>query len=258
MNTAIFVLQDGHKWCGRSVLTIIAFCLIVPGIMNAQDPSTEFWPEIDLWYRLSPAWRLSMYLPLSKNIDTKYREGAILFQGDYAWGRSRFLDNRRLLDEDKARQMRVNLSRAGYLTAKSLGDNGEAYQENMVFFEEHYRTPLRGHLLISHRLRGDLRWIGDDDAFSYRVRYRFMLEREWVMKNVSLVPYINIEPYYDSRYETINRTRYIGGASVSWTPRIAIEGNFTYQHDTHSSVTDLYAVNIILHVFFQTKHANRS
>lgn len=235
---------------------VIFHCTI--NVAYAQEATKEFWPEMDLWYRLSPGWRLSMYLPISKNIETKYREGSIVIQGDYAWGRSRFLDHRRMLDDNRAQQMLVNLSRGGYLATKSLDDKGATYQENVVFFEEHFRTPLKGHLLISHRLRGDLRWIGDDDAFSYRIRYRFMLEREWLLKNVSLVPYVNIEPYYDSRYETINRTRYIGGASISWTSRIAIEGNFTYQHDTLSSVTNLYAVNMILHVFFETGRAKKT
>jgi hypothetical protein len=37
---------------------------------------------------------------------------------------------------------------------------------------------------------------------------------------------------------------------VSWTPRAAIESNVTYQHDSHASVEDLFALNVILHVFF--------
>lgn len=154
--------------------------------------------------------------------------------------------------------MKVSLSRGGYLAAKSLDDKGETYQEKMVFLEEHFRTPFKSHLLISHRLRSDLRWVGEEDDFSFRIRYRLMVEREWQVKKVSLVPYVNIEPYYDSRYETINRVRYIGGISLSWTPRIAIEGNITYQHDSRSSVTNLYALNIILHVYFEAPRVTKA
>ena len=228
------------------------------GPVHGQEATKEVWPEIDIWYRFSPSWRLSMYIPLSKNIETKYREGSIVVQADYAWGKTRILQSRRLLDENRSQQMKVCLSRGGYLAAKSLDDNGDAYQENMMFFEEHFRTPFKSHLLISHRLRSDLRWVGEEDDFSYRIRYRLMVEREWQVKKVSLVPYVNIEPYYDSRYETINRVRYIGGTSLSWTPRIAIEGNITYQHDTRSSVTDLYALNIILHVYFESRRFTKA
>lgn len=236
----------------------VFICLFSTEMAIGQETAKEIWPEIDLWYRLSPSWRFSMYVPLSKNIETKYREGSIVLQADYAWGKTRVLQNRRLLDENRSQQMKVCLSRGGYLAAKSLDDQGETYQEKMMFFEEHFRTPFKAHLLVSHRIRSDFRWLGDANDFSYRVRYRLMVEREWQVKKVSLVPYVNIEPYYDSRYETINRIRYIGGTSVSWTPQIAIEGNFTYQHDTRSSVTDLYALNIILHVYFETRRINKT
>lgn len=235
----------------------VFICLCSSEMIKAQETAKEIWPEIDLWFRLTPSWRISMYVPLSKNIETKYREGSIVLQADYAWGNTRVLQQRRLLDENRAQQMKVCLSRAGYLAAKSLDDNGGTYQENMIFFEEHFRTPFKAHLLVSHRIRSDLRWIGEENEFSYRIRYRLLVEREWQVKGVSIVPFVNIEPYYDSRYETINRVRYIGGTSVAWTPQIAIEGNFTYQHDTRSSVTDLYALNIILHVFFETNRTKK-
>jgi len=69
------------------------------------------------------------------------------------------------------------------------------------------------------------------------------------------VPYANAEPSYDSRDHTVNRTRRIGGASVAWSPRFATETNWTYQHDTRSSVTTINAFNLILHVIFETRHA---
>jgi hypothetical protein len=66
------------------------------------------------------------------------------------------------------------------------------------------------------------------------------------------VPYVNVEPYYDSRYDTVNRVRLIPGATVTWTPRIALEGNMTYQCDSRSSTKHLEALNVILHVYFET------
>jgi hypothetical protein len=47
----------------------------------------------------------------------------------------------------------------------------------------------------------------------------------------------------------------MAGTSVAWSPRFAIEGNWTYQHDTRSSVTTTNAFNLILHVFFETRYA---
>jgi len=105
--------------------------------------------------------------------------------------------------------------------------------------------------LLSHRMRTDFRWVGQAPEFSYRVRYRAMVEREFASGSSSLVPYVNVEVYWDSRYLTFNRVRLIGGATVVWGPRFAYEGNITYQHDAEYATTNLYAVNIILHVFFE-------
>jgi hypothetical protein len=215
----------------------------------------EFWPEVDVWLRLTTAWRLSMFVPISKNLETHYREGNLILQGDYAFWKMSPRNKTRLFDENRAQQMKRLLIRGGYLGGKSLGDNGEAYTEYAMLAELHVRTPIKGGILISHRLRNDLRWLGDDHAFSSRLRYRLQLEREFTAGRWSIVPYANAEPYYDSRYHTVNRTRWIGGASVAWSTRFAIETNWTYQHDTRSSVTNLNAMNVIFHLFFETRHA---
>jgi hypothetical protein len=116
--------------------------------------------------------------------------------------------------------------------------------------------PAQGHVLVSHRLRTDLRWLGDDYEFSTRLRYPLMVEKEFEVGRTSLVPYVNVEPYYDSRYGIVNRVRLIGGTSVAWSPRFALEGNITYQNDSRSSVTNLYALNVILHLYFDTSRGN--
>ena len=225
--------------------------LLAAGIALADDPAKEFWPEVDTWWRVSPAWRLSLFVPISENLDTQYREGNLIPQVDVAFGTAH--RERRLLDEDRARAMTMFLFRGGYLGGKSLDDQGEAYTEHTPFAELHWRLPIKGGFLLSQRLRTEFRWLGQDNPeFSSRLRYRLMLEKEYTVGRVSLVPYVNVEPYYDSRYDTVNRIRLIPGASVSWTRYAAIEGNLTYQHDTRSSTTHTVALNVILHVFLDT------
>jgi hypothetical protein len=79
-----------------------------------------------------------------------------------------------------------------------------------------------------------------------------MIEKDYTLKKVSLVPYFNVEPYYDTRFSTVNRVRLIGGSSVSWSSRYAFEGNLTYQHDSYSSVRNLLAFNMIFHLYFES------
>ena len=73
--------------------------------------------------------------------------------------------------------------------------------------ELHVRTPIKGGILVSHRLRTDLRWLGDDHEFSSRLRYRLQVEKEFTAGRWSIVPYANGEAYYDSRY---------GSSSLTW------------------------------------------
>jgi hypothetical protein len=223
--------------------------LLAAGVARADPPSNEFWPEVDTWLRLSPAWRLSLFVPISENLDTHYREGNLIPQVDYAFGQARFQG--RFMDEDRARDSKRFLLRGGYLGGKSLDDQGEAYTEYQAFGELHTRIPLKGGFLMSHRLRTDLRWLGQDShEFSNRWRYRVMLEKEFMAGRASLVPYVNAEAYYDSRFDTVNRVRLIVGDSVAWSPRTALETNVTYQYDSHSSTKEVLALNVILHVFF--------
>jgi hypothetical protein len=233
----------------RTGCAALLIWLAAAAVAGAEPPSKEFWPEIDTWFRVSNAWRVSVFVPISKNLETHYREGNLILQADYAFEESS--RKRRLVDEDRAQTMKFWLVRGGYLGGKSLGDDGAEYTERTAFGELHLRLPLKGGVLLSHRLRSELRWLGSCDAeFSTRWRYRLMAEKELTAGRTSFVPYVSVEPYYDSRYETVNRVRLIGGTSVVWSPRAAIETNVTYQHDSHSSVKDLLALNVILHVFF--------
>ena len=237
----------------RTIVGALLVWLLAAGSAVADPLSYEFWPEIDTWLRLSHEWRLSLFVPVSENLDTHYREGNLIAQADYAFGQARV--RRRLMDEDRARSMKLFLARGGYLGGKSLGDQGDEYTEYTAFGELHQRIPIKGGILLSHRLRSELRWLNKDThEFSTRWRYRVMVEREFAAGRVSFVPYVNVEPYYDSRFDTVNRVRLIAGSSVGWSPHTALEVNSTYQRDSHSSTKELLALSVILHLFFDASH----
>jgi hypothetical protein len=217
-----------------------------------QESSQEFWPEVDVWWRVSPHWRFSVFVPVSRNIDTDYREGSIILQVDYSWGKPKgFIIPMRLVENDSNHPIKANMLRGGYLAGRSIDDNGKSFSENTAFAEYHLRIPYKGRLLVTHRFRTDYRWMGSDNDFSARLRYRLMLEREFVFKKISFVPYFNAEAYFDTRYAEINRYRFIGGTSVSWSSLFALEGNFTYQRASRASVENLYALNVILHIYIK-------
>jgi hypothetical protein len=82
-----------------------------------------------------------------------------------------------------------------------------------------------------------------------------MVEKEISPRTTSVVPYVNVEPFFDSRYDYFNRVRVIAGATIAWKSWFAFEGNLTYQYDAKYSTANVYAINLILHIFFETRKA---
>ena len=217
----------------------------------AQNTSLEFWPETDLWYRLNPDWRFSAFVPITKYNESKNRDLNIYLHVDYAWGHTKHPIYRRLVDQEKEQIMKAWMVRGGFMKGWSLGENAGNYIEDMLFSEIHRRIPIKGEILLSHRFRIDSRWLGHENDFSYRFRYRLMIEQEYKHKNYSFVPYLNIEPYWDSRYSKVVKTRAIAGVTASRGTKYALESNLTYQYDETYDTNNLYALNLILHVFFE-------
>jgi hypothetical protein len=152
--------------------------------------------------------------------------------------------------------MKAWMVRGGIMEGWSLGENASSYNEDMLFAEIHRRIPLKRAVLLSHRFRVDTRWLGEENNFSYRFRYRLMVEKEYKYGNHSIVPFLSIEPYWDSRYSKIVKTRAIGGVTTNWNSKYALEGNITYQYDKTYDAKILYALNVILHIFFE-KNQNK-
>jgi len=243
------------KYNLRLILLFSTLNFGVVQIGTAQNSSIEFWPETDIWYRLNSSWRFSTFVPITKYNESYSRDLNVYLHVDYGWGDGKYAIIRRLMDQEKAQIMNVWMVRAGVMKGWSIGENSGDYTEEMVFGEVHKRFPLPGNILLSHRFRTDTRWLNDANDFSCRFRYRVMVEKEYQSGKSSIVPYINLEPYWDSRYSKIIKTRLIGGATTTWRDRYAIEGNLTYQYDETYTTKNLYAVNVILHIFLEKNQA---
>lgn len=234
----------------------IVFLMALGAINNlqSQNSASEFWPETDIWYKLNPSCRLSAFVPLAYYGNGDPTDINVYLQADYAFGHTKKLVFVKLVNENRAQLMKTWLARVGVMQGWSIEEGGD-YHEDLIFGEIHNRLPLGSKVLHSFRLRPELRWLGEDNKFSYRIRLRMMIEKEFTHGKLSMSPYFNMEPYYDSRFSTINRLRLIGGTTISSGPRFAIEGNLTYQYDEQYYTNNLYAFNLILHIYIETRHA---
>lgn len=233
----------------NKVILLLLFLSV--GSLKAQNTSYEFWPEADIWYRLNPSWRVSGLVPLTKYNESNTRDLNVYLQLDYAWGKTKHPFNFQLIDDMKAQQLKAWMLRGGVMKGSSLYDLGDSYNEEMIYAELHHRVPFKGNLLLTHRLRPESRWLGSNGTNSARYRYRLMLEKEFEYKNWSIIPYLNAEVYWDSRYSSFSRLRCMAASSFSPIPKIALETNLTYQYDVHYATKNLFAFNLVFHFFFE-------
>lgn len=246
----------------KFIKTLVLAVLILLGTRSniaSQDFSYEIWPEIDIWYKITPGLRFSSFASATRYLESNTRDFNITLQADHSFGKSRKFLFTRLLDQNQAEALKVWLVRSGYMGGWSLYDQGATYSEDMLFAEIHRRLLLRRLILFSQRLRMDNRFLGQENPdYSYRLRYRAMFEKEFLSGKTSIIPFISVEPFYDSRFKTINRVRAIGGTTVTWKQRFALEGNITYQYDSKPKPKNLLAFNAILHLYFETNKVKES
>lgn len=160
------------------------------------DTTHEFWPELDLWLKLSKPARLLFTVAGSRDReDGEKTDGAF---GAYY---------------DHRTSDRISF-RAGYVYKRFIATEPGASDnlENRLVFDCNYRWRLTKHALLVDRTRLDLRDRDRED--SWRLRNRLRLEYETKLHDVAIIPYASIEAFYDSRHDSVSRYRFEGGAVI--------------------------------------------
>jgi hypothetical protein len=183
----------------KRLLSLFLVCALAvyfcQGVAAQADSEAQqaFWPELDVYVKINPKWRLMFFAYASKELapDDK-AQGQVGAHVDY-------LMNRRLS------------LRAGYRYGLSFAGD-ERQREHRILFEQTARQPLPAGLLLSDRNRQELRIINGN--FSVRYRNRVTLEREFAPRSFTLTPYAAGEIFYDTRYQTFNRNRLTAGVKL--------------------------------------------
>jgi hypothetical protein len=79
-------------------------------------------------------------------------------------------------------------------------DGGTGHTERRGIVEATTRVFLSRVMWLTNRVRVDARDV--EDGFSTRFRYRLGIEREWVVAGVTVLPYVQKEIFYDTRFDT--------------------------------------------------------
>jgi hypothetical protein len=162
------------------------FLLAFGAAAHAQKPTTQFWPELDVYWTPAEHQRTFLELSSSTDQDGPKREDTIGLYQDYLMLPAGYL-------------------RGGFRYTHSVHDN--SYVEYRFVGEGTFRVWARGLARLVNRSRLELRDV--NNAWSYRIRDRLHFQRIPVNdKGFAFAPYITFEAYYYSQYNTIAK---IGG-----------------------------------------------
>ena len=218
-------------------------CQVLGGAAHAAD-SSELWPELSAFIALRPDTRL--YL------DASYARGKESAAGTLDL--SAFVDIsikpilREQLQTEDWQRSRFFWTRLGYTRVVKATDSSPYVAEDRGIVSLYGKAPLPSEVWLEARARADLRWIGDD----YSTRYRFRLEatREFAVLEHTVVPYANVEWFYDTRYDSWARTLYQAGTEITVNKHFRYEIYLARQNDRRPSEETLDALGLVAKWYF--------
>ena len=210
---------------------------------SADDP-WEFWPEGQLFVGLHPRTRLFLNAAYAKGKESDERSldtAAYLDISFLPVGPRR----RRALRTEDWQRGRYFWARVGYdrIFKAKEGESSPSVAEDRGILSLWGKCPLPASIWLEGRARADLRWIGAE--YSTRYRLRAELTREFAILDHAVVPYLNVEWFYDTRYGGWARNLYQAGAEVTVNRHLRFELNLSQQTDQLPSVSRLNAFAIV-------------
>ena len=211
---------------GALISSFVAFLVPSARAQNRQ----EFWPELDLWYRIGPKAQILAVLAGGREPDTGEKtSGQFGLSLDY-------------------RETPHISCRIGYslLTERSNEDGTRKSNEHRVSGDFIYRWFLYKDAFLSDRTRIDLRNIGSSPYTRYRNRLAAAIPAR--IGSQAFGPYASIEMYFDPRYSAVNRWYSELGIGLLIERRTELQVYLGLQQDTRPARQRINAMGVTLNI----------
>jgi Protein of unknown function (DUF2490) len=135
--------------------------------------------------------------------------------------------------------------------------SGLNYQ-NRIYGEITFNAPAFHRLLVSDRVRPELRWeqLPSGATFTQRYRNRVTLERPIKIREKEYSPFVMWEQFYNANVEAWRRTRYYTGVTVQVAEKESVQFYFMRQNDQDSRPFHKNVIGVSLMFHFGGSHAN--
>ena len=228
---------------------VLALCLSLTGTDTASaDDPWEFWPEAQLFIGLNQRTRVFLnaaYAKGKESDEASLDTAAYLDISLLPVGRRR----RRAFKDVDWQRGRYFWARVGYdRVYKATEEDSKSVAEDRGILSLWGKYPLPGEVWLEGRARADLRWIGGE--YSTRYRWRVEATREFVVLDHAVVPYLNVEWFYDTRYDGWARTLYQAGFEGTVNKHFRFELNLSQQTDTLPETARLNAISFVAKGYF--------
>jgi hypothetical protein len=210
-------------------------------LSHAQE--AQFLPEVDANLTLSPSLRA--YLQAKDD-----REGGDPTQ--FAIGPSLQIYRKPLIKLKKVTEFDLDDSKSRLLvleTGYRYIAAPDAPPETRLIEAATSNFPLNAGFLLTDRNRFDLDW--KNNVFSWRYRNRLTLERTFAIRSYHFIPFVAIEPFYETQYHKWSTTSLYAGSLFPVGKHV--EFNTYYEHDNNTGKHPNQQVNsagLALYLFF--------
>ncbi|HTQ97870.1 MAG TPA: DUF2490 domain-containing protein [Candidatus Acidoferrum sp.] len=211
--------------------------------LAAQAQESQFLPEIDAHLTLNSTFRA--YLQAKDD-----RDGGDPTQ--FAIGPSLQIYVKPLLKLKKVTNFDLDDSKSRFLvleTGYRAVNAPGAPLENRMIVAATSNFPLSLGFFLSDRNRFDLDWKNGD--FTWRYRNKLSVERTVAIHSYHFIPYVAVEPFYESQYDKWSTTSLYAGFLFPIGKHV--EFNTYYEHDNNTGKHPNQQVNsagLALYLYF--------
>jgi hypothetical protein len=123
--------------------------------------------------------------------------------------------------------------------------------ENRIYAEITFNAPAFHKLLVSDRVRPELRWehLPRGATFTQRYRNRVTVERPITISEKEYSPFVMWEKFYNANVDAWSRTRYYAGITGHVAKKESVQFYFMRQNDQYSRPfqQNVIAVSLMFH-----------
>jgi Protein of unknown function (DUF2490) len=206
----------------------------------ARPQTLQFLPEINTYVSIDPGVRFAFQAKQTREngVPTQAELGPSI---EFYWRPLKKLTPNGV-DEAKTRFILLSFGYR-YLPSSS------APATNRILLIATPRFPLRSKVVISDRNRGELNFSNGD--LTWRYRNRLQLEREMTIRSYHPTPYVDVEVYYDSKYQKWSSTVIEAGSQFPIPKHSEIDLYYQHQNNTGTAPNrQLNAIGLILNLHF--------